>query len=108
MYGSVHIQEVVARRLSVAGVVLWLGLSAGLATVVGVAAWAAGHTTGGRYSPAEVRQVRAEAYTRGLAAGGVHRTAHQAGSGRRVAAARRAGYEHGYAAGYRAGRQAAH
>ena len=106
MYGSLHIQEAVARRLSVAGVILWLSLSAGLATVVGVAAWTLGHGGGG-YSPADVRQVRADAYTRGLADGSVRR-ASSAGGASGLAAARRRGYERGYAAGYRAGRRAAH
>ena len=68
MYGSLHISESIT-RLSVAGVVLWLSLSAGLATVVGVAAWSAGHATGTRYSPAVVRQLEGQAYVRGLAAG---------------------------------------
>jgi hypothetical protein len=106
MDGSVHIPDVVARRLSVAGVLLWLGLSAGLATAVGVAAWSVGHPAGGRDSPADVRQQRAEAYARGVAAGRVRRASDRAGR-RRLAAARRASYEHGYAAGYRAGRKAA-
>ena len=107
MDGSVHIQDAVVRRLSVAGVILWLSLSAGLATVVGVAAWTLGQTGGGAYSPAVVRQLRAEAYTRGLAAGSARRASHR-GGGSRLAAARKTGYERGYAAGYRAGRHAAH
>jgi hypothetical protein len=107
MYGSMHIQEAVARRLSVAGVILWLSLSAGLATAVGVAAWTMGHPAGGSYSPADVRRLRAEAYTRGLGAASVRRAAHR-GSGSGLAAARRRGYERGYAAGYRAGRHTAH
>jgi hypothetical protein len=37
VYGSLHVSESIA-RLSVAGVVLWLSLTALLATVVGVAA----------------------------------------------------------------------
>ena len=107
MYGSMHMQEAVARRLTVAGVVLWLGLSAGLATVVGVAAWTVGHDQGGGTSRADVRQLRAEAYTRGLAAGSVRRAAHPHGA-QGLGAARRRSYERGYTDGYRAGRHAAH
>ncbi len=107
MYGSIHIQHAVARRLSVAGVALWLSLSAALATAVGVGAWTAGHGGSATYSPADVRQLRAEAYTRGLAAAGV-RASGRRGGGRRMATARRRSYELGYSAGYRAGRRAAH
>jgi hypothetical protein len=107
MDGSLHIQEALARRLSVAGVVLWLSLSAGLATAVGVAVWTVSGGSGERPSPAQVQQLRAEAYTRGLAAGSVRRAARQ-GGGRSLAAVRRASYERGYTAGYRAGRRAAH
>jgi hypothetical protein len=102
MYGSLHISESVA-RLSVAGVVLWLALSAGLATVVGVGAWTLGHQTGSRYSPAVVTQLQARAYTRGLAAGAEHH-AGAAAARARLAKARRRSYERGYAAGYRSGR----
>lgn len=105
MYGSVHIHEAVARRLSVAGVILWLSLSAALATAVGVAAWTAGHGTGGGYSPQTIHRLRAEAYTRGLADGSVRRAHVRRPAG--LTAARRAGYERGYEAGYRAGRRAA-
>ena len=105
MYGSLHISESIA-RLSVAGVVLWLSLSLGLATAVGVAAWSAGHATGTRYSPAVVRRLQGQAYVRGLAAGSER--AQRAGAGHaRPNAARRKSYERGYAAGYRAGRSAA-
>ncbi len=104
MYGSLHISESIA-RLSVAGVILWLSLSAGLATVVGVAAWSAGHATGTRYSPAVVRQLEGQAYVRGLAAGSER--AGRAGAARsRVDSLRKKSYEHGYSAGYRAGRAA--
>ncbi len=57
MYGSLHISESIA-RLSVAGVVLWCGLSAGIATVVGVGAWTVGHQAGSGYSPAAVTSSR--------------------------------------------------
>jgi hypothetical protein len=104
VYGSLHISESIT-RLSVAGVVLWLSLSATLATVVGVAAWSAGHATGTRYSPAVVRKLQGQAYVRGLAAGSVRAT--RAGGGHaRVGVVRRKSYERGYAAGYRAGRAA--
>lgn len=105
MYGSVHISESVA-RLSVAGLVLWLGLSLGLATVVGVGAWTLGHEAGARYSPAQVTRLQSQAYLRGVAAG-AERSGHGAKArARSVARQRRAGYERGYTAGYRAGRAA--
>lgn len=103
MYGSLHISESVA-RLSVAGVVLWFGLAAGMATVVGVGAWTVGHETGSRNSPVVVTQLEARAYRRGMAAGAEHRGG--AAARARLAGARRRSYEHGYAAGYRAGRSA--
>jgi hypothetical protein len=104
MYGSLHVSESIT-RLSVAGIVLWLSLSAALATVVGVAAWSAGHATGTRYSPAAVRRLQGQAYARGVAAGSER--ASRAGAGHvRVGVLRRKSYERGYAAGYRAGRAA--
>jgi hypothetical protein len=105
MYGSVHVSESVA-RLSVAGVVLWFGLSAGLATVVGVGAWTLGHQAGAAYPPGAVTQIQARAYARGVAAGAEHGTG-AAAARRHLAAARRQSYERGYAAGYRAGSGAA-
>ncbi len=104
MYGSLHISESVG-RLSVAGVLLWLSLSSVLATVVGVAAWTVGHQSGAPYSPASVTQLRARAYTHGLAVGAAHRP-DVAAARSRLAKTRRRSYEHGYAAGYRAGRRA--
>lgn len=104
MYGSLHISESIA-RLSVAGVVLWLSLAAGLATVVGVAAWTLGHAAGAPYTPADVTQLQRQAYIRGLAAGSEHR-ARAALAGARLARVRRVSYERGYTAGYRAGRAA--
>jgi hypothetical protein len=104
VYGSLHISESIT-RLSVAGVILWLSLSAALATAVGVAAWSAGHATGTRYSPAVVRRLQGQAYVRGLAVGSER--AGRAGAGHaRPTALRRKTYERGYAAGYRAGRAA--
>src|SRR5262245_31959678 len=101
MYGSLHVSESIT-RLSVAGVVLWVSLTALLATVVGVAAWSAGHATGTRYSPAVVRRLQGQAYVRGLAAGSER--AGQAGTARnRVGVLRKKSYERGYSAGYRAG-----
>jgi hypothetical protein len=105
VYGSLHVSESIT-RLSVAGVVLWLSLTALLATAVGVAAWSAGHATGTRYSPALVRRLQGQAYVRGLAAGSEH--AGHAGNVRsRVGALRKKSYERGYTAGYRAGQAAA-
>jgi hypothetical protein len=104
VYGSLHISESIT-RLSVAGVVLWLSLSALLATVVGVAAWSAGTATGTRYSPAVVRQLQGQAYVRGLAAGS-ERASHAGNVGARIDALRKKSYERGYTAGYRAGQTA--
>jgi hypothetical protein len=104
MYGSLHLSESVG-RLSVAGVVLWLSLSAGLATVVGVAAWTMGHDAGSGYSPATVTHLQVKAYTRGLATGSARRPA-APGLQARLAGVRARSYERGYAAGYRAGRRA--
>ena len=106
VYGSLHISESIA-RLSVAAVVLWLSLAAGLATAVGVAAWSAGHAAGGPYTPAEVTQLQRQAYLRGLTAGAEHRGRHRAASSAsRLGEVRRKSYERGYSAGYRAGRAA--
>lgn len=104
MYGSLH-TSVSIGRLSVAGVVLWLSLAAGLATVVGVAAWTLGHAAGAPYTPANVTQLQRQAYLRGLTAGS-ERHAKAAPTGARLARARRTSYERGYTAGYRAGRSA--
>jgi hypothetical protein len=68
MYGSLHISESVA-RLSVAGVILWCSLSAGIATAVGVGAWTLGNHTGSQYTPAKVTSLQVQAYTRGYSAG---------------------------------------
>jgi hypothetical protein len=104
MYGSLHISESVA-RLSVAGLVLWLGLSLGLATVVGVGAWTLGHDDGA-HSPAQVTRLQSQAYVRGVAAGAERSGRGAKARARSLARQRRAGYERGYAAGYRAGRAA--
>jgi hypothetical protein len=104
VYGSLHISESIA-RLSVAGVVLWVSLSAALATVVGVAAWSAGHATGTHYSPAVVRRLQGQAYVRGLVAGSERASRAGAGHAHR-GVGRRKSYERGYTAGYRAGRAA--
>jgi hypothetical protein len=105
VYGSLHISESIT-RLSVAGVVLWLSLSAALATVVGVAAWSAGHATGNRPPPGDVRQLQGQAYARGVAAGS-ERASRAGAVHARIGVVRRKSYERGYAAGYRAGRAAA-
>jgi len=102
MYGSLHTSASIG-RLSVAGVVLWLSLAAGLATVVGVAAWTLGHAAGA--PPANVTQLQRQAYLRGLTVGS-ERHAKAAPTGVRLARARRTSYERGYTAGYRAGRSA--
>jgi hypothetical protein len=105
MYGSLHISESVA-RLSVAGVVLWLSLSLGLATVVGVGAWTLGHEAGASYSPTQVTALQRQAFVRGVAAGAERGGGGERTSTRTLGRARQTSYEHGYAAGYRAGRSA--
>jgi hypothetical protein len=102
MYGALHISESVA-RLSVAGVVLWLSLSLGLATAVGVGAWTLGHEAGSGYSPAQVTELQRQAFVRGVAAGAERNGSGASASTRTLGRARQASYEHGYAAGYRAG-----
>ena len=103
MYGSLHVSESIT-RLSVAGVVLWLSLTALIATAVGVAAWSAGNATGTRYTPAVVRQLQGQAYVRGLTAGS-ERVGHAAGR-KQIDSLRKKSYERGYSAGYRAGQAA--
>lgn len=105
MYGTLHISDSVA-RLSVAGVVLWLGLSLGLATVVGVGAWTFGHEAAASYSPAQVTKLQSQAYIRGVAAGAERGGRGARARSRALALQHRVSYEHGYAAGYRAGRAA--
>jgi hypothetical protein len=102
MYGSLHISESVA-RLSVAGVVLWLGLSLGLATVVGVGAWTLGREAGARYSPAQVTRLQGQAYAHGVAVGAERSGGGARATRRALARERRVSYERGYASGYRAG-----
>ena len=101
MYGSLHISESVA-RLSVAGVVLWVSLSLGLATVVGVGAWTLGHEAGAGDSPAQVTELQRQAFVRGVAAGAERSGRGGRTSTRTLGHARQTSYEHGYAAGYRA------
>jgi hypothetical protein len=101
MYGALHISESVA-RLSVAGVVLWLSLSLGLATAVGVGAWTLGHEAGAGYSPAHVTELQRQAFVRGVAAGSERRVRGARTSTRTLGRVRQTSYEHGYAAGYRA------
>ena len=105
MYGSLHVSESIA-RLAVAGVVLWLCLTALVATGVGVAAWSAGNATGTRYTPAVVRQLQGQAYVRGLTAGS-DRASHAGTVRTRIDALRKKSYERGYTAGYRAAQAAA-
>lgn len=102
MYGSLHISESIA-RLSVAGVVLWLSLSLGLATVVGVGAWTLGHEAGAGPAPAQVTELQRQAFVRGVAAGAERNGRGARASRRALGRARQRGYEHGYTAGYRAG-----
>ena len=105
MYGSLHVSESIT-RLSVAGVVLWLSLTALLATVVGVAAWSAGNATGTRYTPAVVRRLQGQAYVRGLIAGS-ERAGHARNGRTQIDTLRKKSYERGYSAGYRAAQAAA-
>ncbi len=98
VFGSVRIPAALP-RLSVAGLLLAFGLSAAVATAVGVAAWSLGATGG--YTADRVAQLQRAAYQRGLAAGLDRGQAHGKSAGRRKGLA--AGEKRGYAKGYKKG-----
>ena len=102
MFGSVRIPATLP-RLSVAGLLLAFGLTAAVATAVGVAAWSLG-TTGG-YTAERVAQLQRDAYARGLTAGIRQGREHgkSAGQKKGLSAGEKRGYRKGYRKGYRRG-----
>ena len=92
VFGSIRIPATLP-RLSVAGLLLAFGLTAAVATAVGVAAWSLGATGG--YTSDRVATLQRAAYQRGLAAG-LERGRH---SGK--AAGQRKGFSSGEHRGYR-------
>jgi hypothetical protein len=96
VFGSIRIPATLP-RLSVAGLLLAFGLTAAVATAVGVAAWSLGATGG--YTSDRVATLQQAAYQRGLAAG-LERGRH---SGK--AAGQRKGFSSGEHKGYRRGYQ---
>jgi hypothetical protein len=102
VFGSVRIPATLP-RLSVAGLLLAFGLTAAVATAVGVAAWSLG-TTGG-YTAERVAQLQRDAYARGLTAGIRQGREHgkSAGQKKGLSAGEKRGYRKGYRKGYRRG-----
>jgi hypothetical protein len=98
VFGSVRIPATLP-RLSVAGLLLAFGLTAAVATAVGVAAWSLGATGG--YTADRVSQLQRAAYDRGVAAGIREGRAHGKSAGQRKGLA--AGEKRGYKKGYRKG-----
>ena len=96
VFGSIRIPATLP-RLSVAGLLLAFGLTAAVATAVGVAAWSLGATGG--YTSDRVATLQQAAYQRGLAAG-LERGRH---SGK--AAGQRKGFSSGEHKGDRRGYQ---
>jgi hypothetical protein len=103
VFGSVRIPATLP-RLSVAGLLLAFGLSAAVATAVGVAVWSMGATGG--YTAARVSQLQRDAYERGLATGIRQGRAHGKAAGQRkgYATGEHRGYRKGYKRGYQRGR----
>jgi hypothetical protein len=103
VFGSVRIPATLP-RLSVAGLLLAFGLTAAVATAVGVAAWSLG-TTGG-YTAERVAQLQRAAYQRGLTAGLQRGREHgrSAGQKKGFTTGEKRGYTKGYHKGYRRGR----
>jgi hypothetical protein len=102
VFGSVRIPATLP-RLSVAGLLLAFGLSAAVATAVGVAAWSLGATGG--YTAERVAQLQRAAYDRGLAAGIREGRQHGKAAGQRkgLSAGEKRGYQKGYKKGYKRG-----
>jgi hypothetical protein len=102
VFGSVRIPSALP-RLSVAGLLLAFGLTAAVATAVGVAAWSLG-TTGG-YTSDRVAQLQRAAYDRGLETGIRQGRQHgkSAGQKKGLSAGEKRGYRKGYRKGYRRG-----
>jgi hypothetical protein len=102
VFGSVRIPAALP-RLSVAGLLLAFGLTAAVATAVGVAAWSLGATGG--YTPARVAQLQHDAYQNGLTAGLRQGRAHGKAAGQRkgYASGQHRGFQRGYKKGFRRG-----
>jgi hypothetical protein len=102
VFGSIRIPATLP-RLSVAGLLLAFGLTAAVATAVGVAAWSLG-TTGG-YTADRVATLQSAAYQRGLAAGLQRGRDHGKAAGQRkgYSTGERKGYKRGYRKGFRKG-----
>jgi hypothetical protein len=102
VFGSIRIPATLP-RLSVAGLLLAFGLSAAVATAVGVAAWSLG-TTGG-YTAERVAALQSAAYRDGLAAGLRRGREHGKAAGQRkgYSAGEQKGYRRGYKKGFKKG-----
>ncbi|HSD02927.1 MAG TPA: hypothetical protein VLB81_11180 [Gaiellales bacterium] len=102
MFGSIRIPATLP-RLSVAGLLLAFGLSAAVATAVGVAAWSLGATGG--YTAQRVTALQRAAYDRGLEAGRRQGRAHgkSAGQKRGFSTGEKRGYKKGYRKGMKRG-----
>jgi hypothetical protein len=104
VFGSVRIPATLP-RLSVAGLLLAFGLTAAVATAVGVAAWSLGATGG--YSSAKVAALQRDAYQRGVSAGVKEGRAHGKAAGQRkgFSSGEHKGYRRGYRKGFVRGQQ---
>ena len=99
VFGSIRIPATLP-RLSVAGLLLAFGLTAAVATAVGVAAWSLGATGG--YTSDRVATLQQAAYQRGLTAGleqGRH-SGKAAGQRKGFSSGEHKGYQHGYTKGF--------
>ena len=86
-----------------AGLLLAFGLSAAVATAVGVAAWSLGATGG--YTADRVAALQSAAYQHGLAAGLRRGREHGKAAGQRkgFSSGEQKGYRHGYKKGFKKG-----
>jgi hypothetical protein len=102
VFGSIRIPATLP-RLSVAGLLLAFGLSAAVATAVGVAAWSLGATSG--YTADRVAALQSAAYRDGLAAGLRRGREHGKAAGRRkgFSSGEQKGYRRGYKKGFKKG-----
>lgn len=104
VFGSIRIPATLP-RLSVAGLLLAFGLTAAVATAVGVAAWSLGATGG--YTSDRVATLQQAAYQRGLLAGleqGRH-SGKAAGQRKGFSSGEHKGYQHGYKKGFARGQK---
>jgi len=102
VFGSIRIPATLP-RLSVAGLLLAFGLTAAVATAVGVAAWSLGATGG--YTAERVATLQSAAYQRGLAAGLERGREHGKAAGQRkgFSSGEQKGYRRGYKKGFKKG-----